>query len=238
VRASAVSASPFRSQWVLFSTTITKHEVDTTLRRIERGVAHGGVEPWAQAPDPRFSSHRVRDAQRTRSLLVDRDSDRIAIVAPESRAASAQALAAIPATAAPATPNHAVLVTLDDLSAIASVPGLSDRGHWLTLDLVPGGGARAVAHVACVNAMAAEALAASLRETVGWKNSLMVRLVTRSLLSQFDASAEGAAVTISLPASDAQLSAAVNLLAGEMGVPPPMMYGADAGAPSGSLPSR
>ncbi|MFO0675077.1 MAG: hypothetical protein U0169_00955 [Polyangiaceae bacterium] len=198
---------------------------DAAVRRVERKVPHGGPE---SGPFPgRVTSRRVRDRDGPR-LLVRKDDD-VLLVDPDSRSVAVATVGTFEDASSKDADGAAAFLRVDDPSAFANLPDLLPEGHTVRLDLDPRGGGTLTATLLCTDDDAAVRVSAILKDAVGWKNSLIVRLVTRSLLSGFDAVPQGRRVVATLPASDAQLSAAVNLIAGEMGVPPPIGFPGDGG---------
>ena len=78
----------------------------------------------------------------------------------------------------------------------------------------PGGAAEARAELTCDDAAAAKRAAASLRSTVDGLNGIVVRMLTRDLLSGLSIDVSGPIVRLRLPASQEQLEALATLATG------------------------
>ena len=83
------------------------------------------------------------------------------------------------------------------------------------------GGLDLSADAACGDAAGCAAIATKLTEYLGGQNSVMVRMVTRSLFSGLVIKASGARLEATLHASPDQVDAILSLLRAQLGLPPP-----------------
>jgi hypothetical protein len=98
-------------------------------------------------------------------------------------------------------------------------PTLGELRMWVVPR--PDAGADAWAEIDAPDDATADAAAHRLKDVAREQNSLAVKLVTRGVLDDFDATSEGKLVKVHLPASEDQLAALYDLIAAYLGVNTP-----------------